>query len=651
MVIFGLIYSSTPNLQSFRNLFSNSTDFESAAYEVLGNGKMADSSLTYSQYLSLVKSLEQQYPDLISTEVIGSSFNNQSIIAVKLSSKYSANKAILFTGMHHGREPVSMMMNLYILLKLLHMENSGRSEVYELINSVNVYFIPVINVDGYILNNEIYESGSDKYMIRKNRRNDKNTFNCINSEDYNSVSIGVDLNRNYGYKFGFDDQGSSGVACNDDYRGKSSFSEPETMAVKTFIENHKEIKIAFNYHSYGNLLITPFNYANPQDSALSLFMNYTIQKTVYDEFKNEGHFPDGFKQGNGAETIRYSANGEASDWMLGEKRIVAFSPELGTKDTMSDKFYPSKTIMFSILKSNLNSALYAITRASYHLQFLNLNKLYMDCEIVKKFTHKFLEKDEEELKEEKLCQQNYLQFSSQIQLQNKGFSDFKGEFDFELNLNVEFIEHFTIKINSGHKSINNNNNRNTTGTITGAPNNVIIAEKDYSRTTGVAKTHNKEIVNFKVNFIEGSNHQIMELKFYIDSKNLASILRLNDDLLNIRRVNKTDNFYEDLGLKFNNPGHKLKISEFNKFEMTLPINPPENKDKYTSNKYFMTYYRIVVLSILIGLFVVMFIILTKIRMYYSRVQNIRTAEDDRVNMGETTRRRNSYIELENTSNM
>jgi len=39
---------------------------------------------------------------------------------------------------------------------------------------------------------------------------------------------GVDLNRNYGFKFNYDEQGSSGDECKVDYRGTYAFSEPET---------------------------------------------------------------------------------------------------------------------------------------------------------------------------------------------------------------------------------------------------------------------------------------------------------------------------------------------------------------------------------------------------------------------------------------
>jgi len=39
--------------------------------------------------------------------------------------------------------------------------------------------------------------------------------------------------------------------------------------------------------------------------------------------------PVGYVEGNGSTTIGYTANGEASDWMLHELGIYAMSPELG----------------------------------------------------------------------------------------------------------------------------------------------------------------------------------------------------------------------------------------------------------------------------------------------------------------------------------
>ena len=37
--------------------------------------------------------------------------------------------------------------------------------------------------------------------------------------------------------------------------------------------------------------------------------------------------------------VQYSANGEASDWMLAKHGIYALSPELGTSNKKSDQFF------------------------------------------------------------------------------------------------------------------------------------------------------------------------------------------------------------------------------------------------------------------------------------------------------------------------
>ena len=75
--------------------------------------------------------------------------------------------------------------------------------------------------------------------------------------------VGVDLNRNYDWAFGLDNVGSSPDPCAEDFRGRVAFSEWATKALKSFIEETPEgqsIRIALNMHSWGNLLIHPWNY-------------------------------------------------------------------------------------------------------------------------------------------------------------------------------------------------------------------------------------------------------------------------------------------------------------------------------------------------------------------------------------------------------
>jgi hypothetical protein len=58
--------------------------------------------------------------------------------------------------------------------------------------------------------------------------------------------------------------------------------------------------------------------------------------------------------GNGKTTVGYEANGEASDWMLGAKKILSFSPELGVYHTGMESgyesFYPPIDKAFFIIK-------------------------------------------------------------------------------------------------------------------------------------------------------------------------------------------------------------------------------------------------------------------------------------------------------------
>jgi hypothetical protein len=87
-------------------------------------------------------------------------------------------------------------------------------------------------------------------MWRKNRRN-------------NGGSYGVDLNRNFGYQWGYDNNGSSPTASSDTYRGPSANSELETQAFRNFV-NARPIAAMQSYHSYSNLMIYPYGYTDIQ---------------------------------------------------------------------------------------------------------------------------------------------------------------------------------------------------------------------------------------------------------------------------------------------------------------------------------------------------------------------------------------------------
>lgn len=175
---------------------------------------------------------------------------------------------------------------------------------------------------------------------------------------------------------------SSSDPCSQIYRGEYAFSELETQAVKYFIENHTDINIAYNYHTYGNIYITPYSFdIDPENKILKETSTYFFN--LYQEFEKQKIFPKYNQFGNTIETLQYICDGEASDWMLSEKKILAFSPELGDEDISSETFYPSLQTALNVVKENLSAAIFGIQKSGYSFKlnairnFNNQNNFYL----------------------------------------------------------------------------------------------------------------------------------------------------------------------------------------------------------------------------------------------------------------------------------
>ena len=102
--------------------------------------------------------------------------------------------------------------------------------------------------------------------------------------------------------------------------------------MRDFLIGHPEVKISLNFHAYGPLLITPYNW----DSRKGNRQIPEKARQFYKELFDHGGVPKGYIEGNGATSIGYTANGEASDWMLHELGIYAASPELGIDNRHTD---------------------------------------------------------------------------------------------------------------------------------------------------------------------------------------------------------------------------------------------------------------------------------------------------------------------------
>lgn len=274
---------------------------------------------TYDEFLGHLDNMYLNYPSLITSKQPISNTNSiedRPIYYVKIASSNQPGPKpkILYTGMLHAREPGGMQHLLYFMYYLL--ENyPDNPEIQYIVDHAELYFVPVVNPDGYIHNQQIAPNGGG--MWRKNRR--------ANSDG----TYGVDLNRNFGYQWGYDNIGSSPNPGDETYRGTHGFSEPETQVIKELCEDISFTK-ALNYHSYSNLLLYPWGYTSNITVDNSIFFNHARRMTS----------DNGYTYGPSSTTI-YNNNGGSDDWMYGEQtskpKIFAYTPEIGSS---SDGFWP-----------------------------------------------------------------------------------------------------------------------------------------------------------------------------------------------------------------------------------------------------------------------------------------------------------------------
>ncbi len=283
---------------------------------------------TYDQMLDHLDAMSFTYPNLITVRrPIGDfkTHEGRDIFWIKISDNPESDEGepeVLYTALHHAREPMSLTQMVYFMWYLLE-QYATNPEVQSIIDETELYFVPCINPDGYILNNQMFPDGGG--MWRKNARD--NDGNGILDIDHD----GVDINRNYGHNWAHDNEGSSSNENSDTYRGPAAFSEPETQAMKFFCEEH-DFKLALNYHSYGNVLLYPFGYdINTQPEDQEVFENFG--KLLVRE--------NDYLTGTSFTALDYLTNGDANDWMYGEDQsknaILTFTPEVGSS---CDDFYP-----------------------------------------------------------------------------------------------------------------------------------------------------------------------------------------------------------------------------------------------------------------------------------------------------------------------
>ena len=311
---------------------------------------------TLLEAVAQMDTLHNMYPDFVSEkDSIGASIEGRIIWAFKVSDNPGVDEdepEVLYTGLTHAREPLSMM-NLFYFVRWLCENYSSDVTAEFLVDHREMWFVPIINPDGYAYNETIAPNGGG--MHRKNRRP-----NPDNSNFNNGTQQGIDLNRNYGYNWGADNSGSSSNPCSAVYRGTSAFSEPETEAISNFV-SARQFKNVLHYHSYSNVLIHSWG-----DGILPDEPDLTTLREIGAEMTRE----NGYAVGTGMETIGYGVNGDAVDWTYGTAGLLSYTPEVGS---YADNFWPSEDRVVPLCQDQIHSnRVFALVAGSDHILYDNL---------------------------------------------------------------------------------------------------------------------------------------------------------------------------------------------------------------------------------------------------------------------------------------
>jgi parallel beta-helix repeat protein len=302
----------------------------------------------YTEIVDTLLYLNEKYPNITDVFSIGKSWQNRDIYCIRLTNESNTHPKpkLFFVGYHHAREPITVELALYFIVEAL--TKYGINETFtRMLNYSEIYVVPALNVDGFgsvglnewqrknahpydedgdglfdedppddtdgdgYIEDLIFNNGTYYQFIRWEGIDDDGDGLC--NEDWVG---GVDLNRNYQWDTTY--AAGSPNPWDETYRGPTSFSEPETQAIRDFALQHN-LKYALSFHSGAEYIGCGYSYTNEEHNCtfIEVAENLSILVGAPYYLAGLGGLP----------------SGTFNDWMYGHRSTFAFTCEIYTNNS------------------------------------------------------------------------------------------------------------------------------------------------------------------------------------------------------------------------------------------------------------------------------------------------------------------------------
>ncbi len=105
----------------------------------------------YAEMVATIQAAQAAHPDIVQVQSIGKSYQGRDIWAVKVSDNVAVDEhepEVLFDGLHHAREHLSVEQSLAILVVADGRLRHRRGRITRIVNTREIWIVPMVNPDG-----------------------------------------------------------------------------------------------------------------------------------------------------------------------------------------------------------------------------------------------------------------------------------------------------------------------------------------------------------------------------------------------------------------------------------------------------------------------------------------------------------------------